>query len=607
MTPRETLEAALARRGITNIKRVGGWQRCAHPCSPEGDDRRSFAFLEQADGTIMIASQKPAYTSEDCLRSLGLEWKDLFPERDSRDLGYWSQGGKRDRIVRGYEYCDASGAPIGRVSRTENKTAFPQGHYKDGEYKPGLNGRPLPLYLAPLVRQAVAEGRTIYVTEGEKDALALWRAGVAATTKPGGAGSAWLEPHIELLRGANIIVVADRDEAGEKAARAAYAALRGVAQVRIVEAAAGKDAYDHLDAGLAIEAFRPRPDLLGAVAAPKGLDAFEEESAEFLWEPYLRARQINLLDAKGGSGKTTFALALAALGSNGNIPWIGDRPRFRTLFFAQEDSPGEMRTVFREVGGRDASAVIPYTDPLELDREGLERVEELIRATGAKLVVFDAITYYLPGRIKAAFDNLAIAQVLNALREVMRRTGAAALNIRHFKQGRQGLGIEDWGTGGEVWRNSHRSQLVLLPHLERPRSSAIFHTKGSLVAGMGEPFGFSFTDGVFGWVKPSDLRVEDYVEDGKVPGKRNPGQGRPMEESSLRLREWLTGHVPLQWTSSKEIEDMARAAGFTVGSGAWARAKNQLCTSRKTVSGWEMRLRSENAQHTIEEDPFEEP
>jgi hypothetical protein len=594
--------------GITNIKRVGGWMRCPHPCSPAGDDRRSFAYLEQADGTVMIASQKPAYSSEDCLRTLGLTWADLFPERDSRELGYWSQGGTKDRIVRGYEYCDPSGAPVGRVSRTENKTAFPQGHYKGGEYKPGLNGRPLPLYLAPLVRQAVAEGRTIYVTEGEKDALALWRAGLAATTKPGGASSAWLEPHVELLRDAVIIVVADRDEAGEKAARAAYAALRATAKsVRIVEAAEGKDAFDHLEAGLTVEQFRVRPDLLGAVAAPRGLDHFEEEGAEFLWEPYLRSRQINLLDAKGGSGKTTFALALAALGANGNIPWLGDRPRFRTLFFAQEDSPGEMRTVFREVGGRDASAVIPYTDPLELDRDGLMRVEELIRATGAGLVVFDAITYYLPGRIKAAFDNLAIAQVLNALREVMRRTGAAALNIRHFKQGRQGLGIEDWGTGGEVWRNSHRSQLVLLPHLERPRSSAIFHTKGSLVAGMGEPFGFSFVDGIFGWVKPSDLRIEDYVEDGKVPGKRAPAQGRPMEESSVRLREWLCEHVPLQWTSSREIEERARVAGFSVPGGAWTRAKQLLCTSRKSVQGWEMRLRSEHAQHVMEVDPFEDP
>jgi len=344
VTPRETLETALHARGISDFKKVAGWMRCSHPCSPEGDARRSFAWLELFDGTLMIASQKPAYSKEACLSALGLTFADLFPERDQRDLGSWkTPDGKRDRISRGYEYVEASGAPVGRVSRTEGKTAFPQGHYKNGEYHHGLNGRPLPLYMLPMVRSSIAEGATIYVCEGEKDVLAMWRHGYAATTKPGGASSPWLPEHVEVLRKATVVIVADRDEAGENAARAAVKALKGVAgSLSVVQAKEGKDAFDHLLAGHEVEDFTPRPDLLNASALRLTTfpGDFELEEVRFLWEPYLPKGKVVLLDADGGTGKTSWFLALAAGLSIGVLPMGGACEPVKTvLFFLSSANP----------------------------------------------------------------------------------------------------------------------------------------------------------------------------------------------------------------------------------------------------------------------------
>ena len=127
------------------------------------------------------------------------------------------------------------------------------------------------IYRLPEVIAAVAADRTVYVAEGEEDVHALERSGEVATTNPGGAGK-WRREYTAALRGAKVVIVADADEPGRAHAEKVAKALDGVAAtVEIVEAAEGKDARDHLDAGRGVEEFvrvlhgapKPKP-----VAAP---------------------------------------------------------------------------------------------------------------------------------------------------------------------------------------------------------------------------------------------------------------------------------------------------------------------------------------------------
>jgi hypothetical protein len=208
------------------------------------------------------------------------------------------------------------------------------------------------------------------------------------------------------------------------------------------------------------------------------------------------------------------------------MPGAGEVEPFKTLYFHMEDSPSEMRKVFEECGGVGGGWLIPYTKPLELDENGLDELGDILGYFKPSLVVFDVITSYLPRNIKAMFDNVAITHMLNRQREVYRTHKVCGLNVRHFKQGRQGVAIEDWGAGGEAWRNCHRSQLVMVPSLKRRRTAGIFHTKGSLVSATGAPFGYTINQGEFGWLEqidPAEFGVDDERFSGKVErGERGP-------------------------------------------------------------------------------------
>ncbi|MGH7857720.1 MAG: toprim domain-containing protein, partial [Candidatus Binatia bacterium] len=114
------------------------------------------------------------------------------------------------------------------------------------------------LYRLPQVLAAVASGDTVYVVEGEKDVAALERLGLTATTNVGGAGK-WRDEYSEVLRGADVVVVADRDKVGREHAQDVARSLAGVARsVKLVEATEGKDAHDHVVSfGLGAEQFVP--------------------------------------------------------------------------------------------------------------------------------------------------------------------------------------------------------------------------------------------------------------------------------------------------------------------------------------------------------------
>ncbi len=153
-----------------------------------------------------------------------------------------------------YEYVDADG-DLSYVVRRGPDKSFRAFHPKRGRLVFGLGDREKILYRLPDVVEAVEADRVVYVVEGERDADSVSAEGVCATTSPFGAGK-WESSYSETLRGADVIVVADRDPAGYRHAAEVVSSLDGVAHsVRVVEAAEGKDATDHLEAGYGLDEF----------------------------------------------------------------------------------------------------------------------------------------------------------------------------------------------------------------------------------------------------------------------------------------------------------------------------------------------------------------
>lgn len=117
-----------------------------------------------------------------------------------------------------------------------------------GERAPGLLGRPqsdLLLYRFTDLRPGALAGETIYLVESESSADALMRAGLYATTWPGGAGDppeGQIKPMLGHL-GDQVVIVPDHDTAGLACARKLHAWLPAA---RLVLGTPGEDARDIL-------------------------------------------------------------------------------------------------------------------------------------------------------------------------------------------------------------------------------------------------------------------------------------------------------------------------------------------------------------------------
>ena len=158
-----------------------------------------------------------------------------------------------------YEYRDERGVVLYEVLRFPNKRFRQRRPHPTiaGRWEWNLGGVRRVPYRLPGLIAAVGRGAVIHICEGERDVNAVVEAGGAATCNSGGAGK-WRKDFASFFEGAEVVIVADNDPPGIKHAQGVRAALLGVASaVRIVVAAEGKDAADHLAAGKGLDEFVP--------------------------------------------------------------------------------------------------------------------------------------------------------------------------------------------------------------------------------------------------------------------------------------------------------------------------------------------------------------
>lgn len=249
----------------TGARRNGaGWMALC----PAHEDRNPSLCFSEGQGQALVHCHAGCETGE-VLAALGLGMGDLYDEpREPKDPEHWLP---RDlEWVDSYDYCDEAGALVFQVIRAREpnaKKAFiqrqPDRNSRSGwawnlrNLSPEQKAIP---YRLPQVLAAIERGEPVWITEGEKDAEALVRAGVTATCNAGGASNPdhpkWTASHAAYLGGATVTVVQDKDSPGRAHGAAVVASLAGIAEsVRLVEAREGKDAADHLAAGHVLEDF----------------------------------------------------------------------------------------------------------------------------------------------------------------------------------------------------------------------------------------------------------------------------------------------------------------------------------------------------------------
>jgi hypothetical protein len=243
-----------------------------------------------------------------------------------KEQGLWFPSRKESRrqsAATYYVYEDESGAVNRRVKRTADKQ-FPQSRPdpdRPGEWINNALGVKLIPYRLPEF-MAADNGELRFVAEGEKDVDNLLRIGIVATCNVGGAGK-WKPEHSHYLRGLDVVILADNDDAGKQHAQDVARDLQGKARsVRILNLPGLRehgDVSEWLDDGGTVEELRRLAlecPAVSTTAAPKN-HVFEvvalrdlmsrefPESREIV--PGVFPEGLMTLTARPKSGKTMMA------------------------------------------------------------------------------------------------------------------------------------------------------------------------------------------------------------------------------------------------------------------------------------------------------------
>ena len=511
---------ALGERVVTGRRANGGWSaRC-----PSHDDKRaSLSVSEGEDGRALVHCYADC-AAADVVAALGLTMAALMGRSGERPASSARANSEPKngpgRIVAKYSYRDEQGAVLYQVVRSVPKGFRLRRPNGVGGWAWNLQDAQRVLYRLPEL-MAGRQDATVFVVEGEKDADALARLGLLATTNVGGAGK-WRPEYGEALVGRHVAILPDNDEPGRRHADSVARMLGGTAaSVRVVELSelpAKGDVSDWLERGGTAEALldivekappysKPEPsndhepppprddDYPGAQdAAPerehsRGSEAsthqraavaatvvtlatVEPREVNWLWPGRLPAGMVAVLDGQPGAGKSTLVIDLIARLTTGREFPNEEPGHSRTptdvILIGNEDSPEHTIRPRLDAAGADSARVHLLTEiggrlP-RLPHDGVA-IERVVREKGARLLAIDPLSAYI-GEADLHRDN-EVRAALAPLATIAERTGATVLMLRHLRKsgGTDAIGR---GLGSVAIAALARAGLMLLVDPEDP-------------------------------------------------------------------------------------------------------------------------------------------
>ncbi len=350
-----------------------------------------------------------------------------------------------------YRYEDERGELVHEVLRYEPKTFRQRRPDGAGGFVWNMKGvKPL-VYRLPLVAEAIAKDRTVFIVEGEKDADRLVSLGLVATCNAGGAGK-WRAEHAAQLAGARVAIIPDNDEAGREHAEQVAGSLRGIAEdVRLVELGTTDrkaDVSDWIDAGgmaaqliEMVEAAPPwRPQFKPRF--PLVWFGREDELQPLRWliKGLLVESGLSVCYGAPKSTKTFLALDLALHLAHGR-DWFGRRARqCGVVYICGEGAAGARQRMKAWRQERDGEAGAPFAllpqsinlfdDPDEVERL-IADVAALADPMGAPvgLIVLDTLSRMIGSGDEDKARDVNV--VVRTAERIQRLTGAHVMIVHH--------------------------------------------------------------------------------------------------------------------------------------------------------------------------------
>ena len=483
-------------------------------------------------------------------------------------------------------------------------------------------------------KKAITDDRWIFVVEGEKAADRLTRADLVGTCSPHGAGK-WVghdarkREYEKTLTGARVAILVDNDDAGRShasdVARSLYGKAADLKVIEFPELDEKADVFDWFESGhtaselLAINRATPswvppadnghKPALAVVPAvdhpipsAPFGGDgdgaaptddepkivftrasSVTIEPVRWLWKARIPLGAVSLLVGRGGLGKTTIAISIAARVTRGICE--GDRYEAPAdvLMASAEDHPGRVLVPRFKAAGADLDRVhfvhvdLP-SDETERDISlpvDIPKLNDALEPLNAAMLIFDPVVAYLPQNVDSHRQQ-DVRRVLSRLGQLGEDHDLAVWGIMHLNKSDR-YEVLDRISGSNAFGNAARSVFAVAPDREDETKRVLGHAKCNL-APLAPSLryrleeciidtaldGDSMTTTRIEWLGETDQRIDELLE------TANPEERSAVTEAKEWLREELGGGS----RPSKEVAKSAADAGISVAS--FRRAKTQL-------------------------------
>ena len=212
-------------------KRYGDKAQARCPCH---DDKQASLTITKGRRSALIHCHAGC-NFEDIIQVVGLKKQDLYFEERPPGSSWraYVEGREHKRIEAVYNYVSSSNGEYTFTKIRMQDKRMIYGVLCNGRFTYGLGGKhrkDLKSVYGDLkaLNKVIAEGKPIFIPEGEKDVDTLTKRGYTALTY-GGSGD-WQSEFATLFKGAEVYILADNDEPGRKVANTILTDLKGIAK-----------------------------------------------------------------------------------------------------------------------------------------------------------------------------------------------------------------------------------------------------------------------------------------------------------------------------------------------------------------------------------------
>lgn len=380
-------------------------------CPSHDDGTASLSVAPGNDGQPVVLHCHADCETPDILAADGITWAEVCEPLDPSRVrdNVWTPKGDASHV---YSYVDENGHELFQALRVPvpgGKTFFQRrpDPSKASGWNWSLGDVRRVLYRLPQVIAGVADGRDVWVMEGEKDVERAIADGKVATCNPMGAGpNKWHTEFGAPLRGAHVTVLADNDDVGRRHARVIADDLveNHECVVRIMETplANCKDYSDHRQHGGTDEMLVLTWTSQVTVVESYGLYLQDFLTTEFdsgkeIIPGVIAEANVGVFVGPEGHGKTTFLRQFAVCSAAGIHPFTTEpMDPLRVLFIDAENPEFQQMVEWRRLAGlaaRHTGQPVP-NENLQILSEWRNE-PDLITADG-QAWLFERITAYQP-------------------------------------------------------------------------------------------------------------------------------------------------------------------------------------------------------------------